>query len=295
MNKCVIFGGSSYIGKHFVKYLEIKKIDYTIYNKNYSENSIKCDIVNDNDILKSIDWNVDAVFIFSGKTGTSKSFEDAKQYIDINEIGLLNILNSIVNTEHRPKIMFPSSRLVYKGKNIPIKENDSLEFKTIYALSKINAENILQLYSKTFKLPFTIFRICVPYGNEIDSTYSYGTIGFFINQGLYDKKITLYNYGELNRTFTHINDLINQIYHLSINQNTDNEIFNIKGETFSLKEIATMIASQLNVNIIYKEWPNFDKIIESGDTIFDNDKIDKTISNNKLNYSFKDWINNLQF
>ena len=56
-----------------------------------------------------------------------------------------------------------------------------------------------------------------------------------------------------------------------------------------------MIASRLNINIIYKEWPNFDKIIESGDTIFDNDKIDKTISNNKLNYSFKDWIKNLQF
>ena len=295
MNKCLIFGGSSYIGKHFVKFLEIKKIDYTIYNNNYKEKSIKCDIVNDIDLLKSIDWNVDAVFIFSGKTGTTKSFEDSKQYIELNEIGLLNILNSIINTQYRPKIMFPSSRLVYEGKHTPIKENDSLEFKTIYALSKINAENILQLYSKTFHLPFTIFRICVPYGNEIDNSYSYGTIGFFINQGLHDKKITLYNYGELKRTFTHINDLVIQIYHLSIIQKTDNEIFNIKGETFSLKEIATMIASRLNVNIIYKEWPNFDKIIESGDTIFDNDKIDKTISNNKLNYSFKDWIKNIQF
>jgi UDP-glucose 4-epimerase len=293
MNKCIIFGGTSYIGKHFVKFLDLKKINYIQFNHSAIENSNKCDIINDIDVLNTIDWNVDAIFIFSGKTGTSKSFEDAKHYIELNEIGLLNILNSIIKTEYRPKIMFPSSRLVYKGENKPLKETDRLEFNTIYALSKINAENILKLYSKTFDLPYTIFRICVPYGNEIDYSYSYGTIGFFINQALNEKKITLYNYGELKRTFTHINDLVNQIYNLSIIKTTNNEIFNIKGETFNLKQIASLIAKQFNVNVTYKDWPNFDKIIESGDTIFNSDKIDKTISNNQLSYSFKEWIKKL--
>ena len=48
-----------------------------------------------------------------------------------------------------------------------------------------------------FHSHFTIFRICVPYGNLIDELYSYGTIGFFINRAMKGQNITIYGDGSL--------------------------------------------------------------------------------------------------
>ncbi|MBK6876269.1 MAG: hypothetical protein IPG99_07415 [Ignavibacteria bacterium] len=38
---------------------------------------------------------------------------------------------------------------------------------------------MIEAFSNMFEMDYTIFRICVPYGNKFGSSYSYGTIGFF--------------------------------------------------------------------------------------------------------------------
>ena len=78
------------------------------------------------------------------------------------------------------KIVFPSTRLVYKGKDEPLLENDTKEFKTIYSINKYACEQYLKMYSDVFDIRYCIFRICVPYGSLLDGVSSYGTAEFFI-------------------------------------------------------------------------------------------------------------------
>lgn len=59
-----------------------------------------------------------------------------------------------------------------------MKEDDEKETKTIYAVNKIACENLLYAYRQNFDIPYTIFRICVPFGNMFSDDYSFGTIGF---------------------------------------------------------------------------------------------------------------------
>ena len=75
-----------------------------------------------------------------GKTGTITGFGNYEEFIDINEKALLNILNEYRNQHSSAKIIYPSTRLVYRGDDMPLKEDAVKEFKTIYAINKYACE-----------------------------------------------------------------------------------------------------------------------------------------------------------
>ena len=186
---------------------------------------------------------------------------------------MLNLLEAIRNSQYRPKMIFPSTRLVYKGVDKALKETDEKETKTIYAVNKIACEGLLQAYKASFDIPYTVFRICIPYGNLLSSDYSFGTVGFFIKMAKSGKDITLYGGGHIKRTFTHMEDLCYQLVEGAFNPDSNGEIYNIGGETFSLREVAEIVAAKFNVNVVDVPWPERDLRIESNHTYFDDTKI----------------------
>ena len=287
--KCNIIGSNGYIGRHLTYLLYKKGFNIKTYGLNDTKNVNipkeihyqKVDLTNKQDINK-IDFDVDYIFLFAGLTGTLDGFNNYKNYINVNEIGLLNILNKIKDLKNKPHCIFPSSRLVYKGSKSPLKENDEKEAKTIYASTKICGENYLSLYSNMYNIPYSIFRICVPYGNLFDDYFSFGTIGNFINKAKNKQNIILYGDGELRRTFTYIESVCEQIINSLGNSKIINEIFNIGGEEYSLKDIAQLIAHKYSVEVEYVQWPEYNELIESGDTVFDSSKLMKIIKQEKI-------------
>lgn len=293
--KCIVFGANGYLGKHLVFFLE--KLGYHVIasgrqNINNINNFIEVDISDKNQLL-NLNWNVDFVFVFAGITGTFNGFDNYEKFNQVNEISLLNILNAIRNSTYRPQVIFPSSRLVYQGKDYPLKEDDLKEANTIYAANKIACEYLLKAYQNAFDIDFTIFRICVPYGNLLGTDYSYGTTGFFIKQAKTNKVINLYGDGSLRRTFTHIEDICNQIVNTISLPKSKGEIYNIGGEDLSLSEVANLIATKYKAKINYVPWPEMDLKLESGSTVFNASKI---MANNGIcnNHKIKLWIQQLE-
>ena len=273
-NKIAIIGGKGYIGKHLDYYLQQRGITSMVYDvQNLDEpNYKKIDITNPASVAE-IDLNVDYIFMFAGLTGTYAGFDKYETYNAINEIGLLNLLDAIRKSEYRPKVIFPSTRLVYKGVDKALRESDEKETKTIYAVNKIACEGLLQAYMASFDIPYAVFRICIPYGNLLSTDYSFGTVGFFIKQASAGKDITLYGGGNIKRTFTHMEDLCYQVVEGAFNPNSNGEIYNIGGETYSLREAAEIIAAKFGTNVVDVPWPERDLRIESDHTYFDDTKI----------------------
>lgn len=274
MKKCAIIGSKGYIGSHLNWFLQQHGIIPMCYdviecNEFYYK---QVDLTNTKDINK-IDLDVDLIFYFVGLTGTYAGFDHYEKYISINEIALLNFLTAIKNSQHRPKIIFPSTRLIYKGRDKPLKENDTKETKTIYAVNKLACEGLLQAYKASFDIPYTIFRICIPYGNLLSKDYSFGTVGFFINKASAGLPISLYGGGNTKRTFTHMKDLCHQITTVSFMDESNGEIYNVGGETLLLKDAAAIIADKYKTTVVSTPWPERDLRIESGDTYFDDSKI----------------------
>ncbi len=272
--KVAIIGGKGFIGKHIDFYLQQRGINCFVYDVQDSneENYMKLDITDPLSVAM-IDLNVDYIFMFAGLTGTYEGFDKYTLFNAINELGLINLLDAIRNSVFRPKIIFPSTRLVYKGIDRPLKETDEKETKTIYAVNKVACEGLLQAYKASFDIPYSIFRICIPYGNLLSADYSFGTVGFFIKQASALKDIKLYGGGIFKRTFTHIEDLCYQIVEGAFIQNSNGEIYNIGGETLSLREVAEIVAKKFGTKVVDVPWPERDFRIESSHTYFDDSKI----------------------
>ena len=279
MSKCAIIGSKGYIGKHLEYYLKQKKNDVVCYDVVESEdvNYHRCDLTDFESVRRIIDLKVDYIFMFAGLTGTYVGFDKANIFVNVNEMGLINLLNCIRESKYRPKIIFPSTRLIYKGADKALKEDDEKETKTIYAVNKIACENLLYAYRQNFDIPYTIFRICVPFGNMFSDDYSFGTIGFFIRQASNDRRITLSGDGSIKRTFTSMHDLCKQIVEVGMERVSDGEIYNIGGHTYSLRNAAEIIASYYKAEISFISWPERDLKMESGSTYFDSSKIERVM------------------
>lgn len=216
-----------------------------------------------------------AIYFFAGLTGTERGFAEAAKYLFVNELGLLNLLKSLAPLgEEAPKVIFPSTRLVYRGSPDPLKEDDPKEPKTIYAVNKLACERYLEVYANRFGIPYAVARICVPYGNLVDNDYAYGTIGFFLKQLNAGLPITLFGGGTMRRTFTHVTDICRAVDFLA-QPTTPSGIYNIGGEVFALCEVAQSLVQQSGKGtILSAPWPEDSERLESGDTVFDSSKLD---------------------
>lgn len=284
----IILGANGYLGKNLAWYLKQKGENIKCYDihehpsykwMNYN----KLDVTNENEIAQINLSEIGYVYMFAGKTGTYNGFEEYKTFNHVNVNGLNVLLNEMVRQKSKAKIIFPSTRLVYKGiEKTALPEDAIKETNTIYALNKLSCEHLIEMYSKVFNIRYTTYRICVPYGNVIPNSYSYGTIGFFLKKAKEKQNIILFGDGELRRTFTHVEDICNAIYR-SRNKDSHNKVFNIGGEDLSLIEAAEIIAKNYNVGIEFIDWPQEALKIESGDTIFDDDRLTKLIGDYKNN------------
>jgi UDP-glucose 4-epimerase len=269
--KCLLLGAAGYLGRHLAQALSAD--GHAVDAVARSSRTGQALDVEDLASLQALDWAVDTVFMFAGVTGTAASFTEYPNFITGNQIGLLNVLECIRLSGHRPRLVFPSTRLVYKGSAQPLSEAAALEARTVYAASKIACELHLQAYANAFGIPYTVFRICVPYGNVLGGRYSYGTVGNFIQQAFDNGCIRLYGDGSLRRSFTHVDDICRAVVLGSLHQDFENGVFNIPGEDLSLLQAAQLIAAQLHADIELAPWPVFDQRIESGSTVFDGAKL----------------------
>jgi UDP-glucose 4-epimerase len=294
--KSILIGSNGYLGRHLAFYLKEEGID----NRNFDlqpqavegvENYCQLDITQP-ETFDQLNPSSDLIFLFSGITGTANGFEDYRRFIEVNETGLLNLLTWMRQSKCKARVVFPSTRLVYRGvKNKALREDDLKEALTLYAANKLSAEHYLRMYNNAFGIDFTVFRICVPYGNIFDQSFSYGTIGFFLQKALKNENIKLFGDGTIRRTFSHVEDICTLIVKSIEKEATKNEIFNIGGENLSLLDAAGLIAKKYGISIDFSPWPDMALKLESGDTVFDDAKMQAI-----LNYSYRNtlegWLNN---
>lgn len=295
MGKIAVLGANGYIARNLIYAL---KRDYPQYELNLygiedkfvdgDGNYYSIDMT-DSESVKKIDLDVDIIFMLIGRTGSANGFDQYDSFIDINERTLLNLLNEYRNQSSKARIVFPSTRLVYKGKTGPQKEDAEKEFKTVYAINKYACEQYLEQFYRVFDVQYTILRVCIPYGTLIPEASSYGTAEFMLSKATKGENISLYGDGSVRRTLTYMEDLCVTMIEAAISDKTANDVFNIGGEDYSLKEMAELIAEKYGVGVDYVPWPDIALKIESGDTVFDSGKLDNTIGK-IVKKKFEDWV-----
>ena len=257
-----VFGSRGYLGAQLVSHFRSK--------------GIVCDELDlpEADVTSPSFWKsfdptrYSGVLFFAGLTGAAASNANRERYVAVNEGGVRNLIAKLRPLgELAPKVVFPSTRLVYKGAGRPLPEDAEKECKTVYAETKLRAEELL----RDAGVPYAVIRICVPYGSIVSHGYSYGTLGFMIRQAK-EGRITLFGDGGQRRTFTHVRDICEAVGRLLADDATG--IFNVGGADRSLAEAAHFVASRFSAKVDFVPWPKEALALESGSTVFDSSRLD---------------------
>jgi len=296
--KALVLGCNGYVGRHLCRYAarqgwEIRGADLQAA-PNVEVASYSCVDVRDVSCWARIDCDVDAIFMFAGRTGTMNSFEDFGDFIDTNDRGLVALLEALRRTGLRPRVVFPSSRLVYRGAaGVALREDAVLEPRTVYAQTKVNGEAYLALYARCFGIDYTVVRICVPYGNELDDQYSYGTLGHFFQQVRNGESLRLFGDGLQRRSFIHVGDLSRMVVELAGLRESAGRILNVGGpDNLSIGDVVDMMSRKYDVPAEHVPWPPELERIESGDTVFDSSEAEQLVGR-EYQWRFREWLTGL--
>jgi UDP-glucose 4-epimerase len=284
--KMAILGANSFLSRNLYKYLldvaqadpdDIKLYDKDSHHLDGGANYAQIDFF-DEDSIGKIDFACDIMYVFIGKTGTVNGFKEYKQFIAINEIVLLNILTVYCAKGCTAKIVYPSSRLIYKGDTgMYVKEDSEKHFKSVYAITKFASEAYLKLYSEMFGLQYCILRICTPYGSLLEDSGNYGTFEIFTNMAKMGNDVTVFGDGQIIKTYTHIEDICSILLQCGQSDLCTNTVLNVGGENLSLQDIGHLIADKFGVKVRNIEWPETDRKVDVGSTILDSTKLDSIL------------------
>ena len=162
--------------------------------------------------LKQIfaDYNPRVVVHLAAQAGVRHSISNPDKYISSNLLGFGNILELCRHCDVE-NFIYASSSSVYGGnKSLPFKEDDNVNHPvSLYAATKRANELMAHSYSHLYKIPSTGLRFFTVYGpwGRPDMAPM-----IFARAILSKKPISVFNYGEMTRDFTYIEDIVDGVF-----------------------------------------------------------------------------------
>jgi UDP-glucuronate 4-epimerase len=151
------------------------------------------------------EFQPDVVIHLAAQAGVRYSLENPRAYIDANVVGTFNLMELV--REHRPKHFLLASTSSVYGANtkMPFEESDRTDHPlTLYAATKKATEVMAHCYAHLWNIPTTVFRffsVYGPWGRPDMALFK------FTKAILEGAPIDVYNYGEMDRDFTYVDDI----------------------------------------------------------------------------------------
>ena len=182
---------------------EINKLnkDYIFIKGNIADKTFINEIFNK--------YHFDIVVNLAAQAGVRYSIDHPDTYIESNIIGFYNILEAC--RYHKPDhLVYASSSSVYGGNTkIPFSTDDKVDNPvSLYAATKKSNELLAYAYSKLYDIPSTGLRFFTVYGPAGRPDMAYFS---FTNKLIKNEKIKIFNYGNCQRDFTYIDDIVEGI------------------------------------------------------------------------------------
>ena len=157
-------------------------------------------------------YNFEIVVNLAAQAGVRYSITNPDAYINSNIIGFFNILEACRNFPVKHLVYASSSSVYGTNKKIPYSTEDKVDNPvSLYAATKKSNELMAHAYSKLYKIPVTGLRFFTVYGpmGRPDMAY-FG----FTNKLIKGEKIQIFNFGDMKRDFTYVDDIVEGIFNV---------------------------------------------------------------------------------
>ena len=231
-SKVILTGAAGFIGSHLAKRLletgvEVVGIDnindyydvslkyhrLSLLEKYENFTFIRCDISNKDELTGIFEEHkADVVINLAAQAGVRYSIENPQVYIDSNVIGFFNILEACRNNPVKHLVYASSSSVYGNSDKVPFSVDDRVDNPiSLYAATKKSNELMAYTYSHLFGIPATGLRFFTVYGPAGRPDMAYFS---FTKKILAGEPIKLFNYGELERDFTYVDDIVEGIMNI---------------------------------------------------------------------------------
>jgi UDP-glucose 4-epimerase len=253
---CVVTGGAGFIGSHLVERL-VKNNHSVIVIDNFSTGrkynlkiiSSKIKLIKA-DISKNGSWennlkNADVVFHLAALADIVPSIQNPKAYFEANVIGTFNVLSNCRKYKIKKIIYSASSSCYGIPKRYPTSENEKINCRYPYALTKRMGEELVMHWSKLYNLNAISLRFFNVYGTRSRTSGTYGAMfGVFLAQKIAKKPYTIVGDGNQTRDFTYVSDVVDAIIK-SWKSKVKDEIFNVgSGKSISVNKIVSILGGK---------------------------------------------------
>lgn len=251
--KSVVTGGAGFIGSTLVDYL-VERGDRVVVIDNLSSGFkqflnpkiefIEADLMEFHKYENALK-NTNEVFHMAANADVRYGWDDPQKDLKNNLIATLSLAEKCVSLGIR-EFTFASTGSVYGTTNIiPSPENIGISQQTsLYAASKISAENFLGAYAFAGKFKVNVFRFVSVLGPR----YTHGHIFDFVKSlRSHPTSLKVLGDGHQRKSYMHINDCINAVANLRTEN--DFEIINLGAPaTMTVRESILQISKMLELN-----------------------------------------------
>ncbi len=262
--KVLVTGASGFIGSHLVEELVRRGANVRAFVKNNSSNNIGSlekltedisekveivfgDIQNRENVKRAV-YEMNLVFHLGALISVADSYKNPREYMDVNAIGTLNILEA--SREYKiEKIIIASTSEVYgNGGNKIINEDFPLNPRSPYAASKIAAEKITESFYYSYNLPVSIIRLFNVFGPRQSIK---PLIPAVINHGIRNEKIQITDLNS-KRDFVYVADAVDAFIKTAESDKSNGETINIGTGTASSVKMILEILSKILEKDLFK-------------------------------------------
>jgi UDP-glucose 4-epimerase len=257
--RILVTGGAGFVGSHLVERLvdvghKVDVIDDLSNGRKDNLKTVRRQIrFHENDVSLSLVKHLsrtkfDAIYHLPCFP-RSRSFEEPKRDVEVNVIGMVNVLE--LAKKDKPKIIFSSNSGIYDTSKMPIDESTRDDPKTPYDLDKLQAEKYLKLYRDTFGIEHVIFRFATVYGPRQSLSDKWKPVVLeFINSLSKRQRPVIHWDGEQTRDFIYVADIVNALVMALENKNANGETMILgSGRETSINELYRVVSRLVGANI----------------------------------------------
>jgi nucleoside-diphosphate-sugar epimerase len=252
-NKLSVFGGTGFIGSHFVSLHEER-----VYVEERESDIPKCD----------------EVIYFISTTDNYNVLSDLHVDVDTNLTKLLKVLDNC--KERNCTFNFVSSWFVYGEAPLPVPESSYCNPKGFYSITKRCAEQLLISFCETHHIRYRIFRLGNVYGARDTYSAKKNALQYLINELKNNRDIELYEGGDVLRDFVNVEDVCRAIMYC-VDYACDDQIINIGGncEPTPMRKLMSEAKKYIHSSskITSREPSEFHKIVQVRDMWLDSTKL----------------------
>ena len=224
----LITGVAGFIGMHFAKKMldkgykvlgvdnlndyydtKLKKNRVLILKKYKNFRFLKSDLKSLNTYKQINKSKITHIVHLAGQAGVRYSIKNPGAYVNDNIMAYVNLLEAFKYSKKLKCIVYASSSSVYGKSREHFSKNYLLQPISMYAATKMSMELISNVYLDLYKMKsigIRFFTVYGPYGRPDMAYYK------FCNQIKKNETIKVFNMGKHKRSFTYIDDAVNNLY-----------------------------------------------------------------------------------